>query len=59
MLYILCKCLNVRVLMGIDLFKLLIINIMGTYEKETCKFFQKKVQKNLEDKKKSVSLQPV
>jgi hypothetical protein len=45
--------------MGIDLFKLLIINIMGAYEKETCKFFQKKVQKNLEDKKKSVSLQPV
>ena len=33
MLYILGKCLNVRVLKGVELFKLLIINIIDAYEK--------------------------
>ena len=33
MLYILGKCLNVSVLKDVELFKLLIINIMGAYEK--------------------------
>ena len=53
------KCLRISVLDGTKVFNMLIMSNIGVYRKENCKFFQKKVQKNLEDKKKSVSLQPV
>jgi len=38
---------------------LLNINILGGMVKEKVKFFEKILQKNLEVKKKSVSLQPI
>ena len=53
------KCLRISVLDGVKVFNMLIMSDIGVYRKENCNFFQKKVQKNLEDKKKSVSLQPV
>ena len=38
---------------------LLIVNILGKWSKKSCKKVVKKVQKNLEVKKKVVPLQPV
>ena len=37
----------------------LVISVLGLLVKENVKFFEKILQKNLEVKKKSVSLQPI
>ena len=41
------------------LFKLLKMSVIDNSDNKNVKFFAKKLQKNLEDKKKSVSLQPI
>jgi len=54
-----CNRLIISVLCCSMIVILLNINILGGMVKEKVKFFEKILQKNLEVKKKSVSLQPI
>ncbi len=54
-----CNRLIIIVLYCSMIVILLNINILGGMVKEKVKFFEKFLQKNLEVKKKSVSLQPI